>query len=383
MSSNSFRIISWDVGIIHLAYCVLEIDCLEEKSESKTKSKSKTKPQISIIDWDEINLIEDDRITLKCCGHKVKTKSSTETLCGNNAKFYIQLLDGITMLGYCKTHLAQHKDNFDEEDVKKIFSEVKPNGNICYTCSYKQRTGNVCGKKAKYTTSMDPNSFFCAVHYKSELSKKMKLHSPQPIKNLIVKKYPTAQLQLNLWVKLDSLAEHFAKLDINEVVIENQPSFKNPKMKSIANTLSDWFLARGVIDQVHGLQIDMIKMMAPCNKLKINNDNTIAVFKKNKDNKKKYKLTKDLGIQYTKQLLSNDPAQLEYLDLYKKKDDICDAYLQGRYYLEIYRKKNISNLEKNFKRTNIKRPSKKKSTYTSGSKTTKSKSKTKSVVVTI
>ena len=59
MSSNSFRIISWDVGIIHLAYCVLEIDCLEEKSESKTKSKSKTKPHISIIDWDEINLLED------------------------------------------------------------------------------------------------------------------------------------------------------------------------------------------------------------------------------------------------------------------------------------------------------------------------------------
>lgn len=365
MTSSKFRIISWDVGIIHLAYCVLEIYIPEVDS--------KDKPQIRIIDWDEINLIDDDRITLKCCGH-----TKNDEVCGKNAKFYIQLLDGVTMVGYCKTHLAQHTDNFSEEDVNELFSEIEAGED--HTCTYTQRTNKLCGKKAKYATVPETDSFFCTAHHKSELGKKLKLYSPQPIKNLIVKKYPTAQLQLNLMVKLDALVEHFAKLHISEVVIENQPSYKNPKMKSIANTLFDYFLLRGVIDQVHQMEITMIKMMAPCNKLKLNNDNTLAVFKKNKDSKKKYKLTKELGIQYTRQLLSDDKAQLEYLDLYKKKDDICDAYLQGRYYLEIYRSKNISNLEKNFNHANV---TKKKSTYTSGSKSNKNKRKSKATVITI
>ncbi len=53
-------IISWDVGVIHLAYCILKYEYNFDKKKSK----------ISILDWDEINLIEDDRISLKCCGKK-------------------------------------------------------------------------------------------------------------------------------------------------------------------------------------------------------------------------------------------------------------------------------------------------------------------------
>ena len=60
--------------------------------------------------------------------------------------------------------------------------------------------------------------------------------------------------------------------------------------------------------------------------------------------KKIYKLTKDLSIQYTKQLLKNDVEHQNILNFYEKKDDMCDAYLQGRYYLEfIKNKKNIIN----------------------------------------
>ena len=35
------------------------------------------------------------------------------------------------------------------------------------------------------------------------------------------------------------------------------------------------------------------------------------------------------------------------LDLYKKKDDICDAYLQGRYYLEFIKIRNKNQKRKN------------------------------------
>ena len=194
-------------------------------------------------------------------------------------------------------------------------------------------------KKNNSNNSNNSKYYYCTSHYKSELHKKIKEFSPQPIKNLIVKKYPTAQLQLNLVKKLDALSEHFAKLHIEEVVIENQPSQKNPKMKSISNTLFDYFMIRGYVDKIHEMDIQLVRFMCPSNKLKVNNNNTIEVFKANKDDKKKYKLTKSLGIQYTKQLLDDDTEQLEYLNLYKKKDDICDAYLQGRYYLEFIKYK--------------------------------------------
>ena len=68
------------------------------------------------------------------------------------------------------------------------------------------------------------------------------------------------------------------------------------------------------------------------------------VFKKKTDSKEKYKLTKALGIKYTKQLLKNSPEWLEHLAKYKKQDDLCDAYLQGRYYLEFIRHKPAENL---------------------------------------
>jgi len=314
-------ILSWDVGVIHLAYCVLKLN-------EKTK-------KIDILDWDNINLIEDERLELKCCGNKKAKKNALECKCNNNATHYMKV-NGKN-IGFCKVHLKQTSDYWSTKDTEKMFSQVSTNN----TCCFHKRNGSECGAKTRYVYSEGKEkSYYCTTHYKSFLKKKTKDLSPKPIKNLIVKKYPTFKLQYTLVTKLDKLSKHFSMLGIQEVIIENQPSHKNPKMKSISNTLFDYFMIRGYIDKYNGLNIDLVRFICPSNKLKVNNKNTIEIFKAEKSNgdKKKYKLTKALGIQYTKQLLSNNPKQLEYLNLYKKKDDICDAYLQGRYYLEILRK---------------------------------------------
>ena len=52
-------------------------------------------------------------------------------------------------------------------------------------------------------------------------------------------------IKLNLINSLDK--KQFQ--DIDYVLIENQPSLKNPKMKSIAETLYSWFLIRGIVDK--------------------------------------------------------------------------------------------------------------------------------------
>ncbi|XWV25160.1 mg437 protein [Tupanvirus deep ocean] len=351
-------IISWDVGIIHLAYCVLEY----------TFDGKQDEPVVRIIDWDEINLIEDDRVKLSCCGQMKTKKNEPAKICGKNATYYLQIDAMDKSLGFCKTHLPQHTTYWSNEKTKKLFKQISPANSCCYV----KTDGSECGKTCKFVYSYDGiKSYYCTTHYKSALNKKIKELSPQPIKNLIVRKYPTDKLQFNLIKKLDELSEHFAKLKIEEVVIENQPSQKNPKMKSIANTLFDYFLIRGYVDKIHQMDIKLVRFMCPSNKLKVNNDNTIEVFKANKDNKKKYKLTKALGIQYTRQLLNSDEEQLDYLDLYKKKDDICDAYLQGRYYLEFIRNKNNIKPTKKVTGQKTKNASKKPIKNISGSKTTK------------
>lgn len=349
-------IISWDVGVIHLAYCVLEY-IYDEKND---------KVNINILDWDEINLIEDERIKLQCCGMiKPKRKTDKEIICGKNASYYLKI-DKNEPYGFCKTHLPQHEKYWSKEKTSKLFKQIMSDHN----CNYTKMDGTECGKKSKFAYKHNNTKFYyCTAHSKSELLKRTKDFSPQPIKNLIVRKYPTDKLQLNLIKKLDERSKRFAKMGIEEVIIENQPSQKNPKMKSISNTLFDYFLIRGYVDKIHQMDIKLVRFICPSNKLKVNKDNTIEVFKSNKDNKKKYKLTKALGIQYTKQLLNNNKKQLEILDTHKKKDDMCDAYLQGRYYLEcIKNKPNVSKLQTNkIKKNTITKTIKK----TGGSKTTR------------
>jgi hypothetical protein len=305
------------------------------------------KATITILDWDEINLIEDDRIKLECCGEMKAKKGESAKICGKNATYCLNTGMDEKSYGFCKTHLPQHTQYWSQTNTQMLFREITPG----HKCNYLKTDGSECEKKCKYLFKHDDTkNYYCTSHYKSELKKKSKEFSPLLIKNLIVKKYPTSQLQLNLIKKLDQLSEHFAKLKIEEVVIENQPSQKNPKMKSIANTLFDYFMIRGYVDKIHEMDIQLVRFMCPSNKLKVNNDNTIEVFKANKDTTKKYKLTKALGIQYTRQLLKEDVEQLEYLDLYKKKDDICDAYLQGRYYLEFIKNKKDTEPPKKIKK---------------------------------
>lgn len=312
------RIISWDVGIVHLAYCILEYSYNDEKNDS----------HIEILDWDQIDLIDDNEIKLSCCC-TLKTKKK----CKKKAKYILNYKENHNPLGFCNTHYDHHKLYWSQEMTENLFKKI----NTDQTCNYYNKNEVMCSKKSTYTFNHNNTcTYLCTPHYKNMLKKKIKEFTPQYIKKKTTNDYTTSQLQIILVKKLDELAEHFSKLKIEEVVIENQPSIKNPRMKSIANMIFDYYIIRGYIDKYEGLNIKMVKFINPNNKLKINNDNTIEVFKNNKNEKKKYKLTKALSIKYTEQLLDNEQniKLLDYLDLHKKKDDMCDAYLQGRYYLE-------------------------------------------------
>ncbi|RYX84504.1 hypothetical protein EON73_03300, partial [bacterium] len=186
-------IISWDVGVLHLAYCIM----------SYTKD-SYGNNKIEILDWREVNLIENERLILSCCGLQKKDK-----LCGKKACYYLESLNK----GFCKTHLDQHKDYWSKKDIEQQFTNINET-----TCNVLLKNKQCCNKKAKISRNGEIN--LCNQHYKSKLSKDLKNAEPKLIKNLTVKEFKTDKLQLNLINKLDNLLESFAALKIEQVVIE-------------------------------------------------------------------------------------------------------------------------------------------------------------------
>lgn len=315
--SNTTRTISWDVGVINLAYCVLEHD----NTTKKTK----------ILDWDIINLLEDERSN-KICNGTMKSGDK----CIKKASYELDLQsENLGHHNYCKTHVKQANTLWSIDTIDSMFQILDKGTDKC--CTYVKRDGEKCGKvaKSKKCTKRSKSSshspeYFCTAHHKLCYNKQIQLFTPKLIKKINVQKYPISKLQIQLIHSLDKLLEHFSLLKIENVVIENQPSYMAPKMKSISNTLFVYFLMRGHVDKVIPT-LKNVNFMSPSNKLKVGDDNKII---KVADKTKKYKLTKELGIKYTRQLLEDDePILLEYLDLFKKKDDLCDAYLQGLYYL--------------------------------------------------
>lgn len=92
------RVISWDIGIKNLSYCILE-----KKSNENYPSD---KHGYSIIDWEVINLYEE--IEKKCCGLK-----KNNSVCGKNAKYVFD------NKYYCKTHSPEESKTIKKKKVKR------------------------------------------------------------------------------------------------------------------------------------------------------------------------------------------------------------------------------------------------------------------------
>jgi hypothetical protein len=158
-------------------------------------------------------------------------------------------------------------------------------------------------------------------------------------------------------------------LDVDIVVIENQPSLKNPQMKSIQMILYSYFLILGKVigngEKSTGY-IDKIDFCSASNKLKIydgpeiileekskkrvknNKENetileeekNVELVDKNKSKKKtiKYADKKRLAIEHTKYFLEKDEKYKDFFNNHKKKDDLADSFLQGLYYIKNMKK---------------------------------------------
>lgn len=217
---------------------------------------------------------------------------------------------GIKNLAYCL--IDSDDKTIDDWGILNV--SIDPH---CSHCNSK--TGKQCDKSAKFIC--DSDFLLCSSH------KNLKCYKNLKMKNIPKEKNPILHLGENM-VKILNEKKNF--LEVDAVLIENQPALKNPTMKTVQMILYSFFLINGVtnIDS----PINNIEMINARNKLKAYKGPPVKC-----EIKDKYKKTKFLGIQYCKCMIEeNQKIDQKYRDQFnesKKQDDLSDAYLQGIYWL--------------------------------------------------
>ena len=149
-------------------------------------------------------------------------------------------------------------------------------------------------------------------------------------------KYETDNYNDIIYKLMQELENKPSLLNCEYVVIENQPSFKNPKMKSIATSIYNYYLLRGIFDKDKTKSnIKEVKFLAPSNKLKLINDIDSIKLSECKNSTKSYKITKQLGIKYCLENIKCSQEWTIFFNNNKKKDDLADSFLQGIYFYNI------------------------------------------------
>jgi hypothetical protein len=309
------KVVSFDVGIKNLAVCILEYD---------------DSSNIKIIYWDVINLLDNNaiKIVLPCSIPNCKQK----------IKSYIEIEEN--KFHFCTKHLSE-KDKYTKPITDKydlnLWSETL---DLCTSCLKSASDSNkevselkekkIKPKKNNYNKEL--NLTLCNKHQKQIIEKINKLSNKIiSIKAKKVKDHTVDDIKIKLIKSLDAIKD-ILLLEGEIVLIENQPSFKNPTMKAISDTLYCWFLIRGLIDKdLNKSTLDKIKFISPSGKLRDFCQTTIDEAKTSN----KYKETKKLSIENTKNILGAYELNnwLKHILESVKKDDLADCFLQGWSYM--------------------------------------------------
>jgi hypothetical protein len=278
-------ILSFDVGIKNLAYCLLSIS--ETGAEYNTNSN---KHFIEIVKWNIIDLscdhIEEaetesvEKILKQCC----KCKKSA-TYCTHSNTMLPE-----DVMKFCKKHA-------EEAQLPMHPKLLKSNS------------------KSGQTPYIVPLSI---------INKKVSCN-----------KINIVDLGKNIKCHLDFIfAEHMDKIDA--ILIENQIGNLAGRMNVLQGMISQYFIMRNITN---------IEFISATNKLKLFKTVINKKFDKGgldnvlESEKKLYKMRKDAGKNVCRSLLSFYPKLNVWIatyDKHKKKDDLADCFLQGYYYAHLH-----------------------------------------------
>jgi hypothetical protein len=311
------NLISFDIGIKNMAYCIFSID---------------PSNNLSIMDWNVLNLMDIEEPTPTCsCKNIPKSKKAIPTNCSSKAKYHKN------NAFFCEKHAKSSPFLILKPlNLKKMkLEELIKFGNSHLLFMDNENIGKKPLKKSQIIDKID------------EFLKK------QALEPIIKKKSKTAN-EIDL-IKIgknmkNSLNRVLETIEISNVIIENQMSPIANRMKTIQGMLAQYFIIRDeniAIDFVSSSnklkQFDIKKPPANENilentmKLTENStenptENSVEKNIKNPD----YKKHKTDGVSYCSRILSKNDSFDQWrtsLDT-KKKDDLADCFLQGLWYLK-------------------------------------------------
>lgn len=290
-------VLSFDIGIKNMAYCVLSVN------EETTR----------ILDWTVIDISKNDeevvvldnvcgcKNKMKLCKSKVKYEKNGLFYCGKHAKITTEYI--IPEKRFTISQLKKKK----VIDLEMIIKEF---------CIESCLTDN--SKINKNETIVRMDSFFNTKCFNIAIG-----HDTLKAQNIDL---------ITLGRNMTRILDKTPNLEnISHVILENQISTLASRMKTIQGMLAQYFIMR-FGDSIH------IEFVSSSNKLKGFPKRNDMVFSNN------YKNNKSDAIYYTNEILLNNinlnlssPVNgtkwVDSLNL-KKKDDLCDCFLQGIWYLQ-------------------------------------------------
>ena len=288
---NKLKIISFDVGIKNLAYCILSYD-------ASVLSTNK----YSIYDWGIIDLITEEN-DLECT-QLIKSGVNKGTKCTKKAAFFVESDKSQCCCG-------THKSNLSDKKLVPI--------KMVLLCEEPMKSGarrnQPCNKKANHYKELATGERigYCSVH-----SKKIQGLS----RYYTVDNITDIEVRYRLFQQLDKKVE-FKQADT--ILIEHQPKHAREKIKGIAYSIFDYFVLRGMIDNDH---VKFIKSIDAKNKLTIYDGPPLSC-----PLKVQYDRNKWYGRKYCEWIIRSSPELLKFYHDFKKKDDLADSFLQGAWYL--------------------------------------------------
>jgi hypothetical protein len=275
------KILSIDVGIKNLSFCLFEIQNMDDKSNN-----------LKILKWDNIDLTE--KTESKCI------EIDKNGLCDKPAKFK---KEGNC---YCLKHSKKH-------------NYLQPTQELTTAYLNKQKIQNIIDIADKYKIKYEnPPKKTNLIGLLTEFSN---TNCYTEITKTNASKIDLVTIGKNIQHKFDNyLGEDLST--INSIIIENQIGPIANKMKTIQGMISQYFIMKN-----NNIIIDFI---SAANKLK-------DFLPKDSKEKTDYKQRKKLGIQTCLEIINTDFRFKEWENLinkHSKKDDLSDCFLQGMWYIK-------------------------------------------------
>ena len=292
--TEQVNVMSFDIGIKNMAYCIISVDT-----------------EIKIIDWRVIDISKKDEgegeKLVEVCSCKNKT-----TLCKKKAKY---VKNGIF---YCDKHAKVSKEFLIPE--KRLTSTKLAKNKLIEL------------EKIIEEFSIPESSTQDKKQNKKEILERIELFFDtklfKKIEDIIAVKTQHINL-IELGRNMTKILDNSRGLnDVTHIIIENQISTLANRMKTIQGMLAQYFIMR-FGDKIH------IEFVSSANKLKcFPKDNNVNNYKKHKTDAVYY--TNEIlskNIQVNSKVGKNEETWGDSL-VSKKKDDLCDSFLQGIWYLK-------------------------------------------------